>query len=139
MRSVLESASNTRQLVALDALATFAFDPQTSSAIHGSPTGEQNTRLDELLFNILEASFFLDFIPSELPICPTDLTIMLLWITADGAFVKPSTASSYCAKFQYWAYTTVAHRLRLLVKNDHEYHHAAGGNQYNNCVQTFRS
>jgi hypothetical protein len=116
----IEFKTSALQEKAFVAFAEFVLDPARCPP----PTDDRpcasdayNLHLDELLFEVLESLFYQKLVPLSGITCPTDLILMLLWLKNDGSAVVPSRATRDCAISQYWAFTTVIHTLRLLIKN----------------------
>jgi hypothetical protein len=109
----IEFKQSARQERSFIAFSDFVLDPGNLAPTADQPCNEYDSGLDELLFEILESLFYLKLVPVDGITCPTDLILMLLWLKNDGSAIAPSGATHHCAVFQYWAYTTVVHTLRL--------------------------
>ena len=99
----------------------FVFDPAQPPPTKDQPCQEYNRRMDELIFEILESSFYQKLLPVAGITCTTDLVLMLAWLKADGSAVLASTATGDCAALQYLAFTTVVHSLCLRMLNMPKY------------------
>lgn len=111
--STIQYPTSARQEEALNALTTFVLDPTNSPPDLTCGGNEYQRLLDELLFEILESLFYLKLVPVSGVTSLTDLILMLLWLKQDGSAIVASHATHHCAIFQYWAYTTVIHTIRL--------------------------
>jgi hypothetical protein len=114
--SAMQYPKTTRQKEALNALTTYVLDPDSSPPERNCDGTEYQRLLDELLFEILESLFYYKLVPISGVTSLTDLILMLLWLKKDGSAVASSNATHHCAIFQYWAYTTVIHTIRLRLK-----------------------
>lgn len=90
-------------------------DPPTSSL------SDYDNRLNELLHEMLEATFYTTVSAANFIGCPLDVAIILLSLTDDGSFHKASYVTHFCAIEQHWARTTVVHSLRLYDLDSDKY------------------
>ena len=117
----LDFSRSPREQNAFQAFCTFVLDPENPPPANNQHSAEYDRKLDELLFEILQSLFYRNLVPLNGITCLIDLILMLLWLKADGSAVLPSRATHDCAVFQYWAFTTVIHTLRLQLAKAQTY------------------
>ncbi len=130
--STIQYPTSACQEEALNALTMFVLDPSSSPPDLICGGNKYQLLLDELLFEILESLFYLKLVPVSGITTLTDLILMLLWLKQDGSAIAPSNATHHCAIFQYWAYTTVIHTVRLHLNGFPRYHEHVGSSARSN-------
>jgi hypothetical protein len=115
----LELRRTQRQERAITNLSNFIYN--TNPCDHEDHDEQYDLLLDEHLHELLEALFYQELMYTKFIACPTDVTLILLSLRADGSFVPASHIGHKCALQQYYMKATPVHSLRL---------HSAGESKY---------
>jgi hypothetical protein len=115
----IELRRTQRQEDAIMNLRNFIYD--TNPFDHGGQDEDFNLLLDEHLHELLEALFYQELVFANSIACPTDVTLILLSLRADGSFVPASQVSHKCAVQQYYMKSTPVHSLRIHSTGESKY------------------
>jgi hypothetical protein len=88
---------------------------------HEEMDDEYDSRLDELLHELLKFLFYQKLCLSNMIGCPTDMALVLACLNPDGAFAKTSLVSFMCAVLQYFVKNTCVHTLQLYSEGQSHY------------------